>query len=286
MHGRCVRWVSTALQKVSFILATLFAAPLWMESVLHAQDPKPPKSGTDASVANDPSSPLTQIQLQDWYHPTYDGVRGEGNEVLIRPIVPLPQKGHLPSSLIRTEIPVMSDPNGRTGLGDIQLIDWYFPGQGPKVKTKIGIGPVFVAPTATNIGAGQGQWQAGPSTILIYSGIKKLILGAITDNPISIGGERSRQGVNALTLEPLIIKPLPNRYFARFDPYWVFDWKEHGTATIPLNLALGRLVNIHGQLVNVYIEPEFLARRPPYPGYNPPRFTLRLAFHLLFPKEG
>ena len=77
----------------------------------------------------------------------------------------------------------------------------------------MGVGPVIVAPSATNHYAGQGQWQVGPSAIVIYTKIPKLILGVIEDNPISVGGERSRPGVNAMTLEPLVVKELPRDYF-------------------------------------------------------------------------
>ncbi len=267
---------------MKIVLATLLA--VMMPCGASAQTQKPSSAGNDASSANDPSAPLTQIQLQNWYHPSYDGTSGQGNEFLLRPIIPAKAKGALPSSLARLEITVMSTPDGRTGLGDVQFIDWLFPGYHEGGKLKIGIGPVIVAPSATNRYAGQGQWQVGPSAIVIYTGIPKLILGAVEDNPISIGGERSRSRVNASTLEPLIVKELPRGYFLRFDPYLVFDAEQHGSATIPLNLGFGKLIKLHGQLINAYIQPEFLARRPPYPGNNPPKFTLRIAFHLLYPK--
>ncbi len=169
-------------------------------------------------------------------------------------------------------------------MGDLEFIGFLFPGFHEGAKLKMGLGPVIVGPTATNRTAGQGQWQVGLSAIVIYTKIPKLILGVIEDNPITVTGERSRPGVNAMTLEPIIVKVLPKDYFLRSDPYWIFNWKQHGSATIPLNLALGKLIKIHGQEVNTYIQPEFLARRPPYPGNNPPKFTLRIAVHLLYPK--
>ena len=52
-----------------------------------------------------------------------------------------------------------------------------------------------------------------------------------------------------------------------------------------LNLGFGRFVKIGKQPVNIYVQPEFLVRRPPYPGYTPPRFTLRFAFYLLYPES-
>ena len=249
------------------------------------QRPASGGKGNDAGSANDPSVPLTQLQFQNWYNPLYSGIPGQGNEFLVRPIVPIAAKGFLPSSLARVELELLSLPNGRTGLGDSQFIYWLFPGYHEGSKIKIGVGPVIVAPSATNRYAGQGQWQVGPSSILIYTGIPKLVLGVIEDNPITVTGERTRQGQNSSTLQPLVVKVLPKDYFLRFDPYWIFDWKEHGSATLPINVGFGRTIKLGKQQINTYIQPEYLARKPPYPGFNPPRFTLRLTFHLLYPKK-
>ena len=110
-----------------------------------------------------------------------------------------------------------------------------------------------------------------------------MILGAILSNPIRVTGERSRPGVNSLTLEPLVTKVLPKEYFLRLDPYWNFNWKEHGSATLPLLLGIGRLVRVGRQAMNLYVEPEVLARWPPYPGNNPSRITIKFTLSLLYP---
>ena len=198
-----------------FLLIVMRVLMLFGDASAQAQ--KAGGDGNDASSANDPSASLTQVQLQNWYHPSYDGIPGQGNEFLLRPIVPAGSRGILPSSLARLELTVMSTPDGRTGLGDLQFIDFFFPGYHEGGKLKMGIGPVIVAPSATDRYAGLGQWQVGPAAIVIYTKFPKLILGTIEDNPISVGGEHSRPGVNAMTLEPLVVKELPRDYFLRFD---------------------------------------------------------------------
>lgn len=240
--------------------------------------------GIDAAAANNPAAPIIQIQFQSWYHPAYDGMSGQGNDFLFRPIVPFYSKGVIPSSIVRLEVPLASTPDGRTGLGDIQLIAFGFPGYHPGSPFKIGVGPVILAPSATNRYAGQGQWQVGPSAVFIFTGVKNLVAGVIIDNPITVTGERSRPGINATTIEPLIVKTFGKGYFFRFDPYWSFNWKEHGSAVLPLNLAFGRLLAIRGQLINTYVQPEFLARNEPYAGSHPPRVTLRFNVALVYKK--
>lgn len=246
--------------------------------------PQTDAGGIDAATANNPAAPIIQIQFQSWYHPAYDGTSGQGNDLLFRPIVPFYSKGFIPSSIVRLAVPLTSTPDGRTGLGDIQLIAFGFPGYHPGSRFKVGIGPVIVAPSATNRFAGQGQWQVGPSVVFIFTGVKNLVAGVITDNPITVTGERSRAGINAATIEPLIVKTFGKGYFFRFDPYWSFNWKEHGSAVLPMNLAFGRLLAIHGQMINAYIQPEFLARNEPYTGSYPPRVTLRFNVALVSKK--
>lgn len=238
--------------------------------------------GLDAASANNPASTITQIQIQSWYHPSYDGQQGQGDDFILRPILPFNAKGIVPSSIIRPALDIESTPNGRTGLGDLQVIVVVFPGWQPASHFKIGVGPVAVAPTATNRYAGQGQWQVGPTALIIYTGVKRLVLGAIADNPISVGGEHGRAGVNALTLEPLVVKTFKDSYFVRFDPYGSFDWQHAGTAVLPLNLGFGRLLHVRGQLVNAYIQPEGLVTSASYGNVHPPRFTLRFAAALLY----
>jgi hypothetical protein len=277
---------------ISLIIASLLLLYWPRDSFSQAQQavtsPVAPQAGggdVDAATANNPAAPLIQVQFQSWYHPAYDGTSGQGNDFLLRPILPFDSKGIIPSSIIRPQLTLTSTPDGRTGLGDIQLLTVIFPGWHPTSRFKVGIGSVIVAPSATNRYAGQGQWQTGPAAVFIFTGIKNLVLGAIADNPMTVTGERSRPGVNALTLEPLIIKALEKGYFLRFDPYWSFDWKEHGSATLPLNLGVGRLLKIRGQLINAYIQPEFLARNESYAGSHPPRVTLRFAMALIYPKK-
>ena len=255
----------------------------------NTQGPGTGGGGVDTSTANNPVAALTQVQVQDWYEPIFDGLPGEGNELLLRLIVPFKNQGVVPSSIIRVALPVDSLPNGRSGLGDTQFIDFFLPGHHETDKLEWGIGPVFTFPSATNHFAGQGQFQVGPSAAIISTQIPKLLLGAIFDNPVTVSGERSRPGVNALTVEPLIVYSLPKKYFIRIDPYFQFNWKEHGSATLPVNCALGRLLKIRGQLINAYLHPEVLARRDEYiaaaPGAAPPKFTFRFVVDLLYPAK-
>ena len=198
-----------------FLLIVMRVLMLFGDASAQAQ--KAGGDGNDASSANEPSAPLTQVQLQNWYHPSYDGIPGQGNEFLLRPIRSGGEQGNAPFFPSETETYSNEHAGWKNWAGGPQFIDFFFPGYHEGGKLKMGIGPVIVAPSATDRYAGLGQWQVGPAAIVIYTKFPKLILGTIEDNPISVGGEHSRPGVNAMTLEPLVVKELPRDYFLRFD---------------------------------------------------------------------
>jgi hypothetical protein len=245
----------------------------------------PTEGGDDlASKANDPSSPLKQLQFQDGYNPAYLGTQGEGNAFLIRPVLPAQALGWFPSTITRPTIPVVSLPNGRSGLGDLSIVSLLFPFNGPS-HAKIGIGPVLTLPTATSSLLGQGKWQMGPASIVIYTGIRSLVIGVLVQNPISFAGESRRPDVNEMTLQPLIVKTLRGGYFVRTDGILTFDWKRGGATTIPVNLAFGKVLKIGSRPVSAYIQPEWTVHHPTFPGSVTPKFTIRLSFTLLYPER-
>jgi hypothetical protein len=245
----------------------------------------PTESGGDlASKANDPSSPLKQLNFYDSYNPAYLGSQGEGNVLLIRLVLPAQSRGWFPATITRPTIPVVSLPDGRSGLGDLSFVSLAFPFDVP-FHGKFGIGATLTLPTATSSLLGQGKWQLGPSSLVVYTGIKSLVLGALVVNPISFAGESRRRDVNAMQLQPLIVKTFRGGYFVRTDPILNFDWQRGGAATIPVNLAFGKVLKIGSRPVSAYIQPEWTVHHPTFPGSVTPKFTIRLSFTLLYPER-
>ncbi len=245
----------------------------------------PTEGGGDlASQANDPSAPLKQLNFYNSYNPAYFGSQGEGNVLLIRPVLPAESRGWFPATITRPAIPVVSLPNGRSGFGDLSFTSLFFPFNGPP-HTKIGIGEALALPTASSSLLGQGKWQLGPAALVIYTGVKSLVVGALVQNPISFAGESRRRDVNAMALQPLIVKTFRGGFFVRTDPTLNFDWERGGAATIPVNLGFGKIITIGSRPVNAYIQPEWTVRRPTFPGSVVPKFTIRLSFTLLYPAK-
>ncbi len=259
--------------------AALFAVAMVTALPARADGDAPAPSGR--SDPNNPTAPLVQVQIQDWYNTRLSGIDGESNLLLVRPVLPFGAIGDLPTSIARPAVPIITTPDGHTALGDLSGLDLFFVVDKPTLR--FGIGPSVVLPTATYRRAGQGLWQAGPAFAVVYTGQPGLLMGLLVQNPISFAGPSDRGHASTLSAQPILVKNLPDKWFVRFDPIVSVDWAHHGATTIPLNLGVGRVFKLGDQLVNAYIQPEWTVQRP-REAPQTPRFTLRFAFHLLYPK--
>ena len=139
-----------------------------------------------AQEFNDPLTTLPQVFRHDSYTPSNYGTEAETNQLTARLIVPrIPELALFPFvQLIRP----------RPGKGSGLLM---------------GVGPVFVFPTATDELAGQGAWQVGPAFGAIYKGIPGLLLGGLAKNPISFAYTSSdRPSVSTPLVRPVLTKQI------------------------------------------------------------------------------
>ncbi len=240
-----------------------------------------------ANQVNDPTAPVTLVQLRDVLAPRLPAYDGPANVLQVEPVFPIFPTKLLPfEQLVKMTLPfptipaaesqagpppafsgafplsLRAAPNhaGQTGLGDFSLFD---------VATfkqswgKWGIGPALVFPTATSTALGQGKWQAGPAVAVIYTGIRSLTVGVVAQNPISFAGSSSRPAVNSLLLTPTLTYNLPNGWFAGYSDFdWSFDWENGGAATIPVGVQAGKIFKLGRVPVSLSLEGAWLPLRP------------------------
>src|SRR6516164_8978553 len=112
-----------------------------------------------------------------------------------------------------------STPRGgtRTDFGDIQLFDLAVsPWPAAETGLRFGLGPTFVFPTATSKFAGQGAWQAGPACAAVYTGVPRLLIGFLLQNPISFAyTSPNRPSQNSIALQPAVLFSLWDRFYLR-----------------------------------------------------------------------
>jgi hypothetical protein len=254
------------------------------------------RSRSDAKLArefNDPLTELPQLFVQDAYTPSSYGTEAQTNRVIVRLIVPrIPEFTLLPVvQLIRPSFSLVTVPTGRgsanrTAFGDIQLFDLgVIPWPGKETGLLMGVGPVFVFPTATRESAGQGAWQVGPAFAAIYKGMPGVLLGALLQNPISFAyTSPDRRPVNTLLVQPIVLTHLWRGLYAKSaDATWSFGWHDGSPATLPLSFGLGYVIpGQNSRSWNVFVSGEWMVYRRDAPIV--PQTTVRFGLTVAFPE--
>lgn len=227
-----------------------------------------------ARLAEDFSDPLTtvpQIFLKDVYTPANFGTQAQANRLIARMLIPrVPRISIFPDQLIRPTFQLVTVPNGRgqgtrTEFGDIQLFDLgILPWPSHESGFYMGVGPLFVFPTATSRAAGQGAWQVGPAFGAVYKGIPGLLFAGLIQNPISFAYTSSqRQPVNTLLVQPIVLAYVGHGFYVKSgDSTWARGWRHGSATTLPLSFGVGYvLLREDWPVINAYVSGEWMAYR-------------------------
>ncbi len=144
-------------------------------------------------------------------------------------------------SRIEWPIPEVDDENGPTnaGIGDLTWLTLFVVGNRKPWGT-LGMGPVFVFPTASHSEMGQGKYQLGPALGYVNDGVPGWQFAFLLQQYFSFAGDPQRSRVNQLTLQPFITKLLPDSWYVQTQPIITLDFAR-GTSSVPLNLVVGKL---------------------------------------------
>lgn len=240
---------------------------------------------------SDPLTTLPQVFLQDVYTPANYGTDAPANRLILRAIVPrIPRLSLMPAQLVRPTISLVTVPTGRgsetkTAFGDMQLIDLgVIPWPGRETGLLMGVGPIFVFPTASDDFAGQGAWQIGPAFGVIYKGLPGVILGTLIQNPISFAyTSGDRPSVNTLLFQPILLTYLGHGFYLKSaDASWTFGWKGDRPIVIPVSLGLGYvLLREDAPPLNLFVTGEWTAYRESAP--VAPQTTVRFGVTVAIP---
>ena len=212
-------------------------------------------AGGAQNDANNPLTPKITINLQDYFIPSLYGIPGQANQFLLRGLVPHDLFGA--PQMLRFTLPLVTTPTGLdssvTGIGDLTLMDLFmFPGK----QVSFGIGPMLVAPTATDDLTGDGKWQAGAAAVAVAPQ-KWGLAGGLVTYQASFAGDEAREDVSLLTAQPILFYNLPEGFYLRSSAVWNFDL-EAGDSYIPVGFGIGRAMPIgNGTTMNAYVEPQY-----------------------------
>lgn len=156
---------------------------------------------------------------------------------------------------MRPTLPIISpsaDPDGPAGLegglGDLTLLDAY-------VHNVEGFGTLIfgytaILPTATHSQLGLREWQLGPAFAALYKEIPKTLLGFVYQQPFSMESEAQQ-----VLIQPIFVRHLPDQWYVRWGELnWTIN-TETGDYNLPLNVAVGKVLKIGNQPINVFVQP-------------------------------
>ena len=217
----------------------------------------------------DPMTTLPQVFLKDAFSPVNYGTKVQTNQVVGRAIIPrIPPNTLLPFvQLVRPTFSLVTVPTPgggtRTDFGDMQLFDLaVLPWPPAETGLRFGLGPTFVFPTATSKFAGQGAWQAGPACAAVYTGVPRLLIGFLLQNPISFAyTSPDRPSQNTFAFQPAVLFSLWDGWYLRSaDATWVYGWRRHSPSLLPLSLGVGRVMVRPGlPPLNFYVSAQWMA---------------------------
>ncbi|HQR17487.1 MAG TPA: hypothetical protein PK948_03910 [Gemmatimonadales bacterium] len=218
-----------------------------------------------ANQVNDPTEPITLLQLRNLFAPAWTGSPGGATVLEEEFVFPIAEGRLIPvMQLTRTTLPYLWLPDeagGEAGFGDISYFDI---GLLPTKWGRWGPGLTLVIPTgASTTALTQGKWQLGPAMAVIISKIPDLQFGLVLQNPISIAGPSERPSVSALSIQPTLTYNFAGGWFGGFSDFsFSFDWTDGGAATIPVGLQVGKVTTIGSRHFVLSVEAATLVARP------------------------
>jgi hypothetical protein len=235
--------------------ATSAAAAIVLSSaVARPQAPPAPTapSAEDVKQANNPVASLIALNLQNYYASQLsERADASANNFILRfaaPFGPILARASLP--VVTTSSPDAS----ASGLGDLNVfVTWRL--TGAKSPTTFALGPLYVAPTATDDALGAGKHQLGGAVLLMES-VGPLLCATLLQYQHSIAGEASRAETSVLTPQLFAILQAGGGTYLRSSPIATFDL-ESGNYYVPLGLGIGHVIKIEKVGINAFIEPQF-----------------------------
>jgi len=245
---------------------------------------KPASPGAGVSVeqlskANNPLAEMNALNFQNYYQPSLYGVPDSvANTMNLRPVVVSGRQ------IIRATLPIATSPVGpgqyRSGLGDLSLFDAIkLTPEG--AQTDVAVGPLLVAPTATNSALGQGKWHAGAAAVAIHPMPGGTLLGALVTWQHSFAGDKDRPTAHLMTAQPIATIGIGGGYYVRSTPVMVFDF-ENNRYLVPFGLGFGKVFKAGSAIANAFIEPQFAVY---HKGSGLPSFQLYMGINLQWAKK-
>ena len=238
-----------------------------------------------ARAVQNPVADLISLPFQNNTNLNY-GPRNHTQNVLnIQPVIPVGLNADW-NLVTRTILPLISQPGFSPGqgtsfgLGATQASFFLSPARPGEVIW--GAGAVVQTPTTTDQALGSNIWGGGP-TFVALSMQGPWVIGGLVNNIWSFGGSRAER-YNGLTFQPFINYNIPGSpgTYVSFSPIVTANWEARSGQqwTVPLGLAVGQVLPVGTQPINVQLGAYYNVVRPDIG----PEWQIRFQLAFLFPK--
>jgi hypothetical protein len=187
--------------------------------------------------------------------------------------------------IVRTIVPIIDQsdviaPNtSQAGLSDITQ-SFFFSPKKPVGGMIVGVGPVFLYPSATDDLLGSEKWGAGP-TIVLLKQQGPWTVGLLFNHIWSFAGEDHRDYVSSTFLQPFIAYATKTKTTFTLNTESTYDWHNEQW-TVPINFLVSQLIRVGKLPVQLGLGAKVYAEGPS----GAPEWGIRFVVTPLFPTGG
>ncbi|MFG6446798.1 transporter [Roseateles sp. BYS180W] len=237
-----------------------------------------------AKASANPVAAMTSVPLQfNWDRGA--GLDGRSTQFTlnVQPVIPVSLDPEW-NLITRVIVPVLRQPEwvagqgAASGVGDLVLTAFLSPAKASGLIW--GVGPVLVAPSATQKRLGADQWAVGPSVVmLVESG--NWSYGSLANHLLRVSGGEGRTKINATFLNPFASYRLGQGWSATLAPEYTYNWEGQAgkKVTFPMVGVVSKVTRIGGQMLSVGVGYKHYLQSPD----ERPDHGFRLALTFLFP---
>ncbi len=173
---------------------------------------------------------------------------------------------------------IFSGSGDQTGVGDIAQSFFFVPKKTTESGWVLGLGPIFLLPTASDDLLGSEKWGAGPT----FVGLKQdgpWTFGVLANHIWSIGGNDKRDDISSTFIQPFVTYTTPDAWTFALQTESTYNW-ETSDWSVPLECTVAKLMKLGEQRVSFFVGLKYWADTP---DSGPDGLAFRAGFTLLFP---
>jgi hypothetical protein len=218
-----------------------------------------------AKKLQNPIADLISVPLQNNWDFGIGAADAMKYTVNIQPVIPVSLSTEW-NLIIRTIMPVIYAespvPGGGSTAGFGDITQSFF--VSPKAPTSggwiLGVGPVFLYPSATDDALGSGKFGLGPTAVALKQE-HGWTYGMLLNHIWSVAGNSHRDDVSATFMQPFLTYTTPRFTTFGMNTETTYDW-EHHQGTVPINWFVQQLVKIDKLPIAFQVGVRYYADKP------------------------